>query len=199
MKTAKVALTLIGSAILAFGLCNIHAFASVTEGGVLGLVLLLQYWFGISPAISGLVLNAACFLLGWHTMGRGFLAYSALAVAGFSVFYVIFEPFAPMIPVLISSPLTAAITGAIFVGVGVGVTMWAGGASGGDDALAMSISKMTGVGVQWVYLASDLAVLALSLTYIPLEKILYSLLTVTLSGQIIGWMQKIPVGKWLKV
>ena len=93
MKTAKAALTLTGSAILAFGLCNIHAFASVTEGGVLGLVLLLQYWFGISPAISGLVLNAACFLLGWRTMGRGFLAYSALAVAGFSVFYVIFAVF----------------------------------------------------------------------------------------------------------
>ena len=36
-----------------------------------------------------------------------------------------------------------------------------------------------------VYLFSDLTVLLLSLTYIPLEKILCSLLTVVLSGQII--------------
>ena len=40
---------------------------------------------------------------------------------------------------------------------------------------------------------SDLIVLALSLTYIPLERIGYSLLTVILSGQIIGFMQRLPV------
>ena len=56
----KCVLALIGSAILAFGLYNVHAFSGVTEGGVLGLTLLLHHWFGLSPSISGLVLNAAC-------------------------------------------------------------------------------------------------------------------------------------------
>ena len=37
----------------------------------------------------------------------------------------------------------------------------------------------------------DLVVLVLSLSYIPIHRISYSLLTVVLSGQIIGWMQKI--------
>ena len=60
------------------------------------------------------------------------------------------------------------------------------GASGGDDALAMGINKLTGMKLATVYLISDLTVLALSLTYIPLGKIVYSLLTVVLSGQIIG-------------
>ncbi len=44
-----------------------------------------------------------------------------------------------------------------------------------------------------MYLISDLSVLALSLSYIPLSRIVYSLLTVVLSGQIIGQMQKIPL------
>ena len=42
------------------------------------------------------------------------------------------------------------------------------------------------VKIQWIYLASDMTVLLLSLSYIPLRRILYSLLTVILSGQIIG-------------
>ena len=63
----------------------------------------------------------------------------------------------------------------------------------GDDALAMSISRLTGLDIQWVYLISDLSVLALSLSYIPLKRLVYSLLTVVLSGQIIGLIQKIPL------
>ena len=59
----------------------------------------------------------------------------------------------------------------------------------GDDALAMSLSALLHVDIRWVYLASDLCVLALSLTYIPLKRIAFSLLTVVLSGQIIGWIQ----------
>ena len=59
----------------------------------------------------------------------------------------------------------------------------------------MSISHITKVDIQWIYLVSDLSVLALSLSYIPLRKLIYSLLTVVLSGQIIGLIQKIPLTK----
>jgi uncharacterized membrane-anchored protein YitT (DUF2179 family) len=51
---------------------------------------------------------------------------------------------------------------------------------------------VTKIPIQHLYLISDLTVLLLSLTYIPLGKILYSLLTVVLSGQIIGLLQKTP-------
>ena len=59
----------IGSAILAFGLYQVHSFAGVTEGGVLGLTLLLHHWLHLSPAVSGLVLNIACYGLGWRLLG----------------------------------------------------------------------------------------------------------------------------------
>ena len=86
---------------------------------------------------------------------------------------------------------TGAITALIAsLGVGVGLGVRMGGASGGDDALAMSIEKLTGIGIQWVYLVEDLIVLTLSLSYIPLRRIAYSLLTVILSGQLIGLVAK---------
>ena len=188
--TAKnIALNLIGSAILAFGLFNVHSFSGVTEGGVLGLTLFLHHWLDISPAVSGLVLNALCYLIGWRTLGRDFLLYSAVAGGGFSVFYAVFEFLGPVYPGIDAYPLVAALAGAVFVGVGVGLSVRAGGAPGGDDALGMSVSKLTGVGIQWVYLVSDLSVLALSLTYIPLSRIFYSLITVVISGQLVGFVQ----------
>ena len=191
LKPKNCLMALLGSAILAFGLYNIHSISNVTEGGVLGLTLLLQNWLGISPSISGLVLNAACYLLGLSTLGRDFIGYSIVAGGGFSAFYAVCELFPPIWPGIAEMPLLAALAGAAFVGVGVGISVRAGGAPGGDDALAMSISKLTGVGIQWVYLLSDLIVLGLSLSYIPIRRIVYSLVTVIVSGQLIGVVQNI--------
>ena len=181
---------MLGSAILAFGLYNVHSISGVTEGGVLGLTLLLEHWFGISPSVSGLVLNGACYLLGFRLMGGEFIIYSIIAGGGFSAFYAIFERFPPVWPQIAESPLLAAIAGALFVGVGVGLCIRANAAPTGDDSLALSLSKLLRLGIQWVYLLGDLVVLALSLTYIPFNKIVYSLLTVILSGQLIGFIQK---------
>ena len=178
----------LGSAILAFGLFNVHSFSEVTEGGTLGLTLLLDHWFQISPALSSLVLNGICYFIGWRTLGKEFIAYSAVCCLSFSTFYWIFELIGPLFPGIADRKLLAAIVGALFVGVGVGICVRFGGAPCGDDALAMSISSKTRLGIRWVYLISDLTVLLLSLTYIPLRRILYSLVTVVLSGQIIGWI-----------
>jgi len=177
------------SAVQAFGLYNVHALANVTEGGLLGLNLLLEHWFAISPAVTNFVVSAACYLLGWRLLGKTFIAYSAVAAAGFSIGYRVVEQFDPLWPQLYDMPFVAAIVGALFVGVTTGIVVRLGGAVCGDDALAMSISHLTGVRIQWVYLVSDLTVLGLSATYIPLERLAWSLLTVVLSGQIIGWMQ----------
>lgn len=184
-------MSILGSAILAFGLYQIHSFSGVTEGGVLGMTLLLHHWPGISPAISGLVMNLACYIMGWRLLGREFILYSVISGGSFSAFYALFEQFPPLWPKLAQYPLLAAIFGALFVGVGVGLAVRAGGAPGGDDALAMSVSHVTHWNIQWVYLMSDLIVLGLSISYIPLRRLGYSLLTVILSGQLIGWVQRV--------
>ena len=136
-------MALLGSGILAFGLYHVHSLSGVTEGGVLGMTLLLHHWFGISPAVSGFVMNAACYVLGWRLLGKSFIAYSIVAGGGFSVFYAVFERF----PAFVAGPCTAS------AGCGAGGCRfcgrwrWACRASGqrpgGDDALAMSICKLT--------------------------------------------------------
>lgn len=185
----NAAIAFLSSAFQAFGMYNVHALADVTEGGVLGATLLLDHWFGVSPAVSSVILNGICFLLGWRVLGRSFIAYSLIATAGYSLGYGICEQFPPLWPEIANHPLLAAIAGAMFIGIGAGLCVRAGGATSGDDALAMSLSQICKIPIQWIYLTSDLIVLALSLSYIPFRRIIWSLLTVVLSGQIIGWIQ----------
>ena len=190
LKFSNCIVILIGSMIQAFGIYNIHALSNVTEGGVLGLTLLLKQWFDISPAASSLVLNVICFGLGWKVLGRSFIAYSALSVLCYSGVYAVLECFPPLWPSIGQLPLVAAVAGALCIGVGAGLCVCAGGATAGDDALAMSINHLTKIPMERIYLISDLTVLTLSLSYIALGRIAWSLLTVVLSGQIIGLMQK---------
>lgn len=193
IKLSSCIIAFFSSAMLAFGLYNIHSLSGVTEGGILGLTLLLEHWFNISPSVSGMILNLLCYLMGWKFLGRKFIIYSIAAATGFSVSYRIFEQFGPLFPQIAERPLAAAVLGAIFVGISAGICVRIGGAPGGDDALAMSIARITHLDIRWVYLMCDLIVLVLSLSYIPVQRIAYSFLTVLLSGQIIGIVQKIKL------
>ena len=97
-----------GSFILAFGLYNIHSQSGVTEGGVLGLILLLDHWFGLSPSISSLVMNAACYVLGLRVLGWSFIVRSGVASLSFSAFYAILERFPRLWTGIAEMPLLAA-------------------------------------------------------------------------------------------
>ena len=176
IKAANLIVAFLASGFQAFGMYNIHAVSDITEGGVLGATLLLEHWLSLSPALTG-------------ALGRSFLIYSLAAAAGFSSGYWACEQFPPLYPQIAAFPLAAAVLGALFIGIGAGICIRAGGATTGDDALAMSLSRLLDVPIQRIYLISDLAVLLLSLSYIPFRKIAWSLLTVILSGQIIGWIQ----------
>ena len=78
---------LLGSAILAFGLYNIHERTQVTEGGVLGMTLFLQHWLGLSPAITSPVMDIACYLLAWRFLGNSFARYAITASLAFAAFH----------------------------------------------------------------------------------------------------------------
>ena len=190
LKLSNCLVLVVGSVIQAIGIYNIHSLSNVTEGGVLGLTLLLQHWFQISPAVSSLILNLVCYAIGWRMLGREFIGYSLVSICIYSASYGLFEQFPPLWPDIALYPLLAAIAGALFIGIGAGLCVRAGGATAGDDALAMSFSHLFRLPIQRIYLISDLAVLLLSLSYIPMQRIAYSLLTVVLSGQIIGLIQK---------
>lgn len=193
LTARRVLFILLGAMIATFGIHNIHHQVGITEGGVIGLMLFVDHWTGFSPAYITPVLDIACYILALQYLGGQFIKVSVLSTLSVSAFYKLWEQFPPMLPDLSSHPLLAAVLGGLFVGVGVGVIVRQGGSSGGDDALALVISKVTRWRLARAYLFTDLTVLALSLSYIPVVKIACSVVTVTLSSYLID---KVQTWKW---
>lgn len=187
----KVLLIILGAAVCSFGIHNIHQRTAITEGGVIGMMLLIDRWLGLPPAVITPVLDITCYVLAFRYLGGQFIKISVISTLSVSLFYDFWEMFPPMLPDLSAYPLAAAVLGGVFVGVGVGLIVRQGGSSGGDDALALTISHVTHWRLSRAYLFTDLVVLVLSLSYIPLQRIFFSLITVTLSSFLIGRVQDV--------
>lgn len=186
----KVVFILIGTGIATFGIYNIHQQTNITEGGVLGSILLLHHWLGMNPSVITPVLDIICYAMAYKCLGKTFIKWSLFSTMCLAGFFKLWEQFPPVIPDLSAYPFTAAILGGIFVGAGVGIIIRNGGSSGGDDALALTISRISKWRLSQSYLVTDITVLLLSLSYIPVTRIAYSLVTVTVSSVLIDLVQK---------
>lgn len=192
----KIILSILaGTAISAFGMVNIHQRVQITEGGVLGMILLLNYWFHIPTSLLSPILDAISYAAGFKFLGKEFLPRSIAATLSLAFFLRFWEVMPFRLPDLSAYPFLAAVFGACFVGVGVGLIVRQGISSGGDDAIALVISKLTHCKISRAYLATDLTVLALSLSYIPVTRIAYSLVTVTISSLIIDAVSSFRASK----
>ena len=191
ITTRKLFLIITGSILCTFGIYNIHNRTSITEGGIIGLTLLIENWLHISLAYVTPLLDIVCYLMAFKYLGEQFIVLSLIASFFTSLFYKIWEHFPYMLPDLSLNPLLSAILGGLFVGVGVGLIVRCGGSCGGDDALALTISKAFNWRLSLAYLFSDVTALILSLSYIPLSHIVYSLITVTISSNLIDFIKEI--------
>lgn len=186
----SILLIILGSTILSFGSYNFNYQNNVTEGGVLGLLLLMKNIFDISPSITSLIIDLSLFALGSKFFGKKFLLYSLIATITFSTTYKIWESIGFIVPNLTNNMLLASILAGIGVGTGVGLVVRGGGASGGDDVIALLCNKFTPLKINHVYLITDMAVLLLSLSYLDFKQIFFSIIAVSISGKIISLIYK---------
>lgn len=183
---------ILGSMIEAFTVVNIHIPSQITEGGILGLAILFYRTLGINPSTLSLIMDAICIIIGINIFGKAFLRKTLLASILFAIFYKIFSLMGPILPNLYSYPLLAAIVGGIGIGLGCGLVVSQGGATGGDDALALVVSNKTKMNISYAYLLMDVIVLVMSLTYIPFTRLIYSLITTTVSSVLVGQFEINP-------
>ena len=186
----NIMLIIIGATILSFGSYNFNYQNNVTEGGVLGLLLLMQHVFNISPSITSVVIDFTLFAIGSKFFGKKFLLYSILSTTTFSTTYKIWESIGFLVPSFTNNMLIASILAGIGVGVGVGLVVRGGGASGGDDVIALLGNKFLKLKVIHVYLITDAIVLLMSLVYLDIKQVFFSIIAVTTSWKIISLIYK---------
>lgn len=178
----------IGCALYAFGLVYINIANELAEGGMTGISLLLRYWFQIDPALSTLLLNIPTILIGWKLLGNRSLIYTIYGTTMLSFFLYIWQR--TSIAINIDNDLfIAGILAGLCGGIGSGMIYRSGGTTGGSDILARILEKKKGISMGKTLLVFDVFILTLSLTYIDLPHMMYTLLASYVFSKIVDFMQ----------
>ncbi|MCQ6558007.1 YitT family protein [Paenibacillus mendelii] len=187
-------LVTVGTAIYAFGLHYFILPNQLMEGGVTGVAVLLNYALGWPLWVSTLVLNIPLFIIGWRILGFGPMSYSIYGTVSLSLFLALIEKWIEagwIVPFQTSNDfILAALYAGVTLGAGLGIVFRFGGTTGGADILARIGSKMRGWSMGQIILTLDAVIIAISLLYIPKEKVLYTLVAVFIASKMIDFIQE---------
>lgn len=181
-----LAVIALGCAIYAFGLVTINIQNHLAEGGLTGITLILRYWLHIDPAYSTALLNIPLIILGYRYLGKRALAYTIYGTAMMSVFLWIWQ----RVPITIDlnhDILIAAILAGLCGGFGSGIIYRFGGTTGGTDVIARIIEKEKGMPMGRSLLLFDVVVLTLSLSYLDVEHMMYTLIASYVFSRIVNF------------
>ncbi|MFK4169690.1 YitT family protein [Paenibacillus lautus] len=183
-----------GSAIYAFGLLYFIIPNELMEGGVTGITVLLNYAFNISPSISTMALNIPLFLVGMKILGKRQSVYTGLGIASLTLFLWLFELLIDrgyVVPFHTEHDyILAALYAGVTLGAGLGIVFRFGGTTGGSDIIARIINRKFGFSMGQIILSLDILIIGLSLFFIPLERILYTLVAVFIASKVIDFIQE---------
>jgi len=134
----NLGLLTVGSFILAFGVKTILVPQHFLSGGAMGISLIFHYLFpNLGVGFLYLLVNIPFGLLGWVSMSRRFMYYTAFGVAVFSIAASVIPPVPQF---TIDNQILAAVLGGIICGIGAGITLRSAG-SGGRTGYSGGISQ----------------------------------------------------------
>jgi uncharacterized membrane-anchored protein YitT (DUF2179 family) len=166
---------LAGTCLYAFGLVTFNIANDLAEGGVTGITLILRALFQIDPAYSTLLINIPLILIGGKVLGKHSFYYTILGTVSLSVFLWLWQRF-PIVVNLDHDLLIASLLAGLAAGTGSGLVYRVGGTTGGTDVVARILEKNYGVSMGRSLLIFDIFVLLLSLSYIDVKRMMYTLI-----------------------
>ena len=159
----------IGTLLTCFAVVALTVPYQFAGGGVLGLALISNYAWGISPAWVLSVGNAVLLLWGWKALSLRFALWTLYVTVLTSVAIPVFELF--QYPVIGNTILAALLAGAVG-GVGFGMLFRVGASSGGTDVIVMVARKRWGVDIGSMSFYINVVILFASFVVVDIEKIL---------------------------
>lgn len=184
-QTSKdLLLILIGGLIFAIGINFFTIPNYLSEGGILGVTVVLHYLFDWSQALVNLILNFILLIIGYKFFESRVMYYTIFSVITSSFFLYITEDIGKS---LTEDTLLAAIFAGLFVGIGLGLIFRAGGTNGGATVLVRIANQYLGMTMGNAMLLMDIIVVAGSVFIIGIDKGMYTLISVFVGAKVIDY------------
>ena len=178
-----IAVTVLGSALFAFGFSCFLMPNDISPGGISGLALIAVevLKFGSVGSLSVLI-NLPLFLIAGLKIGRRFFLGS---LAGMLCSSVLIDAFA-LLPMPATEPLIGALYGGALCGLGLGAVFAAGASTGGSDIVVRLMKlRWRDIPIGRISMAFDGMVAVITgIVFRDLNKALYTGVTVFLCGKV---------------
>lgn len=173
-KVIYVLSVVFGNVLLAFGIAAFLEPTGIISGGTTGVGLVMREFFGLPVSITFVIVNVACFLMGFLILGKKFAMSTILSTVIFPPILGFFEGI-PALSELTSDMLLCALLAGCITGAGVGIVVRCEASTGGLDIPPLIINKLFGTSVGSCVLVMNMAILLLQISFSDTEQILYGL------------------------
>ena len=178
----NVSLITLGCVIYLAGLQGILVPNRFLNGGMVGLVMLLDDFYpGLSFGLMYGLFNLPLFILGWFQVSHRFIYFTGFGILAFSVLSEVLS----VPPVVINDPLAAACLAGVICGIGGGTILRSWGSAGGLDILAVFLKRKLSIPMGWTYFIVNAGILLAAARFYTLETAFYTAVFIFVQGKMI--------------
>lgn len=175
--------TILGAAIMAFGVSSFLLPNQLSSGGFSGIATITYYLLNIPMGLMIMILNVPLFIFAGYKIGKDFFIKSLIGTASLSIFIDIFDKY----PAVTTDRFLACIYGGAIIGIGTAVILRVGASTGGTELIANIIKIYNPyISMSSYLIAIDIVIIALNVIFFKhIEIGLYSAIAIYLYGQMI--------------
>ena len=175
--------TVIGSAVMAFGISSFLLPNQLSSGGFSGIATITYYLLKIPMGAMILALNIPLFLFAGYRIGKEFFIKSIIGTASLSIFIDLIDKYPPVT----TDRFLACIYGGVIIGLGTAIILRVGASTGGTELIANIIKTYNPhISMSRYLMIIDIIIIVLNVLFFKeIEIGLYSVIAIYLYGQLI--------------
>lgn len=175
--------TVIGAAIMAFGVASFLLPNQLSSGGVSGITTITYYLLNIPMGTMIIAINIPLFIFAWYKIGKKFFIKSLIGTFSLSLFIDILDKYPPVT----TDKFLSAIYGGVIIGIGTAIILKSRASTGGTELVANLIKSYNPYITISRYLTIiDIIIVGLNVVFLGnIEIGLYSAIAIYLYGKMV--------------
>ncbi|WP_438432029.1 YitT family protein [Gorillibacterium sp. sgz500922] len=172
---------LAGALLLAVGFNMLLIPHQLLAGGMSGVAMLVGYFTNWNIGVMYLLFNIPVIVWGLVAIGKRFIFLSLISV-GATTWFMQLVPTTP----IANEPILAAVFGGVIIGIGAGLSLRAGGSTGGFDIVGSIVTRNRDFPLgSFIFILNGLVILALGYYKENWDLALYSMLSIYVSSKLV--------------
>lgn len=175
--------TIVGSAIMAFGVASFLLPNQLSSGGFSGIATIIYYLLKIPMGTMIIVMNIPFFLSAGYRIGKQFFIKSLIGTVSLSLFIDLLDKYPPVT----TDRFLASIYGGVIIGIGTAIILKVGSSTGGTELVANLIKTYNPyISISKYLTIIDIIIVTLNVIFLGhIEIGLYSAIAIYLYGKLV--------------